>query len=272
MSEAAPQEPTEVVAMPRKRKDVIITEPARTPMVMDETTALVAMIERAAKDPTVDIDRMRQLMAIHAEATARRAKVAFLADFSALQSELPAVAKGGKGHNDKRYARFEDVIGTIRPFLVKHGFSLSFRTQHEDKVIRIIGVLGHRAGHEERTDLPLPADTSGSKNAVQAWGSTISYGKRYVALTLLGIATTDDDDDGQRAGGLTTLSEAQVETLFALIAESGANMAQFLIAAKVPPLTDDTGIDAIKDRLSAIRSTDFDRLKGLLERKKGAAR
>lgn len=258
---------TELVAMKPKKEPALVA----TPAVVDETTALVAMIERAAKDPSVDIDRMQRLMTIHAEATARRAKVAFLADFSALQSELPAVAKGGKGHNDKRYARFEDVIGTIRPFLVKHGFSLSFRTQHEDKVIRIIGVLGHRAGHEERTDLPLPADTSGSKNAVQAWGSTISYGKRYVALTLLGIATTDDDD-GQRAGGLTTLSEAQVETLFALIAESGANMAQFLIAAKVPPLTDDTGIDAIKDRLSAIRSTDFDRLKGLLERKKGAAR
>ena len=70
MSESAPQEPTEVVAMPRKRKDVTITEPARTPMVMDETTALVAMIERAAKDPTVDIDRMRRF--VQAARRARR--------------------------------------------------------------------------------------------------------------------------------------------------------------------------------------------------------
>lgn len=256
MSEAAPQEPTEVVAMPRKRKDVTITEPARTPMVMDETTALVAMIERAAKDPTVDIDRMRQLMAIHAEATARRAHTAFLADFARMQSQLPAATRGGKGHNNKSYARFEDVIAAVRPHLAEFGFSLSFRTVLEDKIIRVIGVLGHKAGHEERTELPLPADTSGSKNIVQAWGSAISYGKRYVALTLLGIAT-EDDDDGNAAGTGATISDEQAMAIVDMLEAKGSDRKAFCAYFKIATVAD-------------LQSKDFDRAISALKKKSAA--
>jgi hypothetical protein len=53
----------------------------------------------------------------------------------------------------------------------------------------------------------LPADTSGAKNPVQAWGSSASYGKRYVAMTLTGIAT-DDDDDGRAAAAVSRKSSA----------------------------------------------------------------
>ena len=40
----------------------------------------------------------------------------------------------------------------------------------------------------------LPLDTSGSKNGVQAVGSTVSYGKRYAICALLNISTGDDTD------------------------------------------------------------------------------
>lgn len=165
---------------------------------VSDGAAIIDMIERAARDPSVDLDKMERLFAMKERMDASRAKQEFLAAFSELQRELPAVAKRGKGHNDKTYARFEDVIDTAKPHLADHGFSLSFRLEHSEKTIKITGVLGHASGHSESTDIVLPADASGSKNAVQAWGSSVSYGKRYVALTLLGIAT-EDDDDGKKA-------------------------------------------------------------------------
>jgi len=50
-----------------------------------------------------------------------------------------------------------------------------------------------------QADLPVIEKNGGSKNAVQAVGSSVSYGKRYVMSALLNITTTDDDDDGQSA-------------------------------------------------------------------------
>jgi hypothetical protein len=48
--------------------------------------------------------------------------------------------------------------------------------------------------------MTLPLDTSGSKNNVQAVGSSTSYGKRYTATLLLNIRTKGEDDDGHAGG------------------------------------------------------------------------
>lgn len=196
-------------------------------VAQSETAAILSMIERAARDPAVDINKMERLFEMQQQAAARRARTEYLAAFSALQSVLPAVERRGTGHNNKRYARFEDLISAIRPHLAAHGFSLSFRVERQAAEINIAGVLGHAGGHSEMTSLPLPADASGSKNGVQAWGSAISYGKRYVALTLLGIATEDEDDDGRKAGAGPSITDDQAMALRELIEATGTDEAAF---------------------------------------------
>ena len=192
--------------------------------VASESAAIIAMIERAARDPAVDIDKMQRLFLMSVEAKANAARTEFLAAFAKLQKDLPAVERKGTGHNSKKYARFEDFIETVKGPLAAHGFSLSFRINQigvavkdggpiEPSGIRITGVLGHEAGHQEDTSLTLPADKTGNKNDVQALGSTISYGKRYVGMTLLGIATEDEDDDGKAAGKGETITEEQAAAL-----------------------------------------------------------
>lgn len=170
--------------------------------------AWLAMIERAARDPAVDISKMERLFQMRSETLAREARAEYLRALSAMQAELPAAARNGRAHNDKAYARFEDIIEALRPILHKHGFSLTYRIEQDDKAMIVTGVLGHSGGHSESTSMKLPADTSGAKNAVQAWGSSASYGKRYVTLTLTGIAT-DDDDDGRAATNAKRKSSAQ---------------------------------------------------------------
>ena len=49
--------------------------------------------------------------------------------------------------------------------------------------------------------MELPVDTTGSKNAVQAVGSSTAYGKRYVMEALLNLTSRGQDDDGKRGGG-----------------------------------------------------------------------
>ena len=201
-----------------------------------ESTALIAMLERAARDPAVDLPKMERLFELQQRAVAARSKTAFLAAFSGLQSDLPAAARGGTGHNQKRYARFEDLITALRPVLASHGFSLSFRVNTEGHVIRVTGILGHRDGHAEQTEMVLPPDTSGGKTPVHAMGSSIAYGKRYVTLSLTGIATDDDDDGKAAAGG--TINEKQEAELREKLESSQADVAKFCAYFKIEKFAD----------------------------------
>jgi hypothetical protein len=107
--------------------------------------------------------------------------------------------KNTAGTVQSTYAKWEDINDAIRPVLHEHGFALSFRVKRVENAISVTGILSHEDGHSEETTLELPSDTSGSKNAVQAVGSSLSYGKRYTAMALLNItsrAPMDRDDDG----------------------------------------------------------------------------
>jgi hypothetical protein len=187
-----------------------------------ETDSLLNLIERAARDPNVDIDKMERLFGMRERMQAQASKTSYLAALAVLQAALPAVERKGTGHNQKKYARFEDFIETIKDPMKSCHFSLSFRIKQEAALLRIVGVLGHKDGHQEETELALPADNSGNKNAVQALGSSISYGKRYVGMTLLGIATEDEDDDGKAAGGKERITAEQAEQLAALVKQTEA--------------------------------------------------
>lgn len=226
--------------------------PVATPASPDD--AILALIERAARDPAVDIDKMERLFGMHERMKATNAKAAFLAALAQMQAEMPAVARRGKAHNDKKYARFEDIVETVRAPLQNHGFSLTFRLEQQTDKLRVTGVLGHSGGHAEQTDILLSADASGSKNAVQAWGSSVSYGKRYVAMALLGIAT-EDDDDGKAAGSGAPLSAEQMTELQRLIDAH---------AVDVPAFCDYFGIAVV----SALPAAKFEAAKSAILRRK----
>lgn len=183
---------------------------ARTAEVIPASGATILdVIARAASDPGTDADKMERLLAMYERITAQQARATFNASLAGLQPKLPVIdERGGIKNNSgvvqSTYARWEDINDAIRPLLAEHGFALSFRTGvAQDGKITVTGVLSHRDGHSEETTITLPHDSSGNKNAVQAVGSSTSYGKRYTAISLLNItsrAPGDQDDDGQAAG------------------------------------------------------------------------
>jgi hypothetical protein len=114
---------------------------------------------------------------------------------AAAKSEIKPVTRNKKGHNEKRYADFAAYAREVDPVLARHGLSYRFRTEQDDR-IKVTCVLSHRGGHSETNTLAGPADSSGSKNAIQAIGSTLTYLQRYTLTQALGLAASDDDDAG----------------------------------------------------------------------------
>lgn len=164
----------------------------------EPSASMLMMIERAARDPQVDIEKMERLMLMKERIDAQSAKELFDADMAVMQPKLPVIKERGKaivqGQIRYTYALWEDVNDQIKPILSEHGFAITFRTDCSNG-IKVTGVLSHRGGHREQTDIILPSDTTGSKNAVQAVASTVSYGKRYTAGALLNLTTHGEDDD-----------------------------------------------------------------------------
>lgn len=212
--------------------------------------SLMEVIGRAASDPNTDVDKLERLLGMYERITAQNAKAAYTSALAEMQPKLPVIDRRGRitipakagshdGHSTP-YALWEDMNDAIRPILHEHGFAISFRIgQAQDGKIEVTGVLSHREGHQEETTLTLMHDSSGSKNAVQAVGSSVSYGKRYTAMALLNItsrAPMDRDDDGVGADPAFWLDEQQMADLVALMDEVGADRTKFLNFLKVDTL------------------------------------
>jgi hypothetical protein len=180
----------------------------RVEPIESSATAIIQVIERAASNPDVDIDKMERLLQMQERILARNAEAAFNTALAQMQNELPVIDENGAirgrdGRIQSRYAKFEDINEAVKPIMRQYGFAISFRTAFKDGEVIVTGVLTHEGGHREQSDVQLPADASGNKNNVQGWGSSISYGKRYTMNALLNITSRGEDNDGRgsNAGG-----------------------------------------------------------------------
>lgn len=179
--------------------EVAVREMALTPAGVDP---MLAMMERLASNKDVDVVKLQALIDMQKDIMAVNAKAAFNTAFAKLQQALPTVIEKGRTNNGA-YARLEDIIETVRPVLGAEGFSLSHRTEWPDKgTVKVIGILTHEQGYSRESEFLATADTSGNKNAIQALGSAVSYGRRYTTKDLLNIVTKEEDDDGKKAGNV----------------------------------------------------------------------
>lgn len=205
---------------------------------------IMNLIGRLAADPTIDIDRVERFMEMHQRTVERAAKGAFAAALSLAQPKFPVIVQRGTISTDKgktiqsRFAKWEDINEAIQPILAEHGFALSFRTERGGDQVIVTCILSHSGGHSEQTTLPLPLDLSGSKNNVQGVGSSISYGKRYTATSLLNITSRGEDDDGQAAGQGEVITDDQAETIRELIGQTKSNVTAFLAYLGAPSIPD----------------------------------
>jgi hypothetical protein len=183
----------------------------------NDVAAVMQVIERAAANPDVDVAKLEKLLDMQERIFDKNAEIAFNGAMAEMQAELPEITERGvikiTGRPDTRYARFEDINDAVKPILQRHGFAISFRIDSTNGKVKVTGILVHRAGHREETTMELPVDGSGSKNAVQAVGSSVSYGKRYVIEAILNLTSRGQDDDGRTGGGAPIPDEAGKKAL-----------------------------------------------------------
>jgi hypothetical protein len=209
--------------------------------VQEAGASMMEMVLRAARDPDVDVSKMERLMQLAKDMRAEEAKTAYFSDLAEMQDALPSIQERGEikiGNGSQKYALWEDINKAIKPIMKRYGFAISFRTGIADGKITVTGVLSHRAGHSEETTIHLPSDTSGSKNAVQAVGSSTSYGKRYTASALLNLTSGGEDDDGRAAGNGGLVSDDQAERILELLTKDKADVQKFCQYMKIPSITE----------------------------------
>lgn len=218
----------------------ILVQPS-SQIVSSETQAVLSMIERVVLNPDTDMAKLEKMLDMQERILNRNAGQSFAADFAAMQSELPRIARNGQIDIKKdgrliqstKFAKLEDINDGVRPVLQKYGFGVSFSIDQGPHGITVTAKLLHRLGHGERTSLTLPIDNSGSKNAVQGNGSTISYGKRYTLCAILNISTGDDMDGNEpEAEGLYITSD-QVAQIRQIIADLNAQESMVLQQAGI---------------------------------------
>jgi len=181
---------------------------------------MVSMIERIAMQPDLPIERLEKMLDMKERMERKDAQAQHAAAFARASAYFPAIPMNGKGHNNMPYATLKDIIAKTRPVLSQHGLALNFSVETGD-TIRVTARLSHTSGHVETVSIDLPRDTSGSKNSVQAVGSSQTYGQRYTAQAILGLSLGEDTEDDGRAAAGNTIDADQYRELRELIDKAG---------------------------------------------------
>lgn len=188
-----------------------------------QDTSIMAVISRAAADPSCDIDKMERLLQMHERMQDKSAEAAFNAAMAQMQCDMPTVFEGATNtHTKNTYATLDDINRAVKSVMQAHGFAVTFKVVHVAAGVSVTGILMHSAGHREETTLLLPIDTGPGRSTVQAVGSSVTYGKRYVMCALLNITTGDaPDDDGAGAKPEPLVTAAQAKQIDALLSKCG---------------------------------------------------
>lgn len=156
------------------------------------------LIQRAASQGA-SIEQMQQLFELKLRVEADEARKAFNMAMAKFKLDPPQINKNVKkkaGSIDLHYASLDNVVDTICPALSAVGIRHRWETKQDQALISVSCILSHDLGHCEVTTLAAVADSSGSKNSIQAIASTVTYLERYTLLAATGMAAVGTDTDG----------------------------------------------------------------------------
>jgi hypothetical protein len=207
--DTAVQEIEFVTPVPTTSGPVTATMPPNpVPSIATEgATPILSMIERASRDPAVDIDKMERLILMQERMQAKAARDEFDAAMADAQEAMRAISPDKDNSQTKsKYATYAALDHAVRPIYSKHGFALSFNTGDAPNPaeVRVLCTVSHRGGHRQDYKIDMPADGKGPQGAsvmtrTHATGAAASYGQRYLLKLIFNLAVGDIDDDGNGA-------------------------------------------------------------------------
>lgn len=169
-----------------------------------ETASLTQAIISAAHDPSVQIEKMERLLAMHERIAAKDAEKAFNDAMTRAQTAMGRIAADAVNPQTRsQYATYAQLDRKLRPVYTQNGFSLSFNTSPDagEGYARVLCYVSHSAGHTRTYQCDMPADGKGAKGndvmtKTHATGAAMSYGMRYLLKLIFNVAVGEEDDDG----------------------------------------------------------------------------
>lgn len=220
-------------------------------VVTTETPAtnLMDVIKSAALNPNTNVANIQAMFEMYRQIEMQRREDAFNRDMMLAQKEMPQIFRDKKNeHKNYRYSTLQELNSRAVPIYTQHGFALSFGTLDGAPAghYRMTCKVSHRDGFSRDYMADLPSDMLGdkgnpNKTAIQGFGSSMSYGRRYMTMLIFNMSTTDEDDDGEggaQTGPQGVISIEQRDTLAKIIEENGFPIDQFLKWAGVETLAD----------------------------------
>lgn len=188
---------TDLVPAPLPPQEVLIQEKSSP-----DNMILLAL------EKGMSIEVIERLVKLKNEEQARIAKMEYLRAMVRFQGILPMLQKNRKvdyesksgGKVKYNYQDLGSIIEMIRKPLDECGLFYRWEQTETDSIVKVVCIVSHIAGHEERgAPLTGSLDTSGNKAGLHAKASTITYLQRYTLKGILGLTSTESDDDGQTA-------------------------------------------------------------------------
>ena len=196
----------------------------------EEPQSIMAIIAKAAQDPSIDVDKMERLLGVMERMETRDAEKQFNAAFVKLQSELPTIVASSEIPNRGKYERFEDVMRQISPMLTANGFCVSFSQSTEGNRIVATCHLRHIGGHSHPNSFGVRVGGK-ADSETQADCKASTTAKRNALLQALNIVIrqdclTDEEHDASIEGG--TITEEQAKDLELRVAATNSDQKAFL--------------------------------------------
>lgn len=195
-------------------------------------------------------------------------------------AEIEAATKGKEnaafkaGGKVSKYADLGAVIDAIKPALIKHGLFFIQRPVPSEGGIAVETIVGSANGETMNlgtTFVPV------NKSDAQAYGSGMTYARRYGLQTGFGVPTEDDDGNAAVAGGHIQkgavsppqqpafITDAQLGELQLLLDHLNVPVAEVLKIGKINSLA-----DLGADRFDGVRNWINARAKELHDAKEAA--
>lgn len=127
--------------------------------------------------------------------------------FKALAKAQAAMEEAKKDSNNpffkSNYADLASVIKASRKALAANDLSVIQRIKVVEDQKFLFTRLGHASGQWIESYTPI----NPSKEDIQSFGSYITYLRRYSYAAMVGVASSDEDDDGEKAMDRKTIDK-----------------------------------------------------------------
>jgi tetratricopeptide (TPR) repeat protein len=176
--------------------ELVTEEQESTAIVHYDPSQLLGM----AIEKGLDITTLERLMDLQERWEKNKARAAFFEAKARFQGLVPEIPKLKQGYG-YLYAPLGDIERAIGGSLGQCGLSKTWNQIEGNGDITMTCVITHILGHSESSSIgPVKWDLlerTERMNGLQHRAAVISYLHRYTLISALGIATADEDTDGE---------------------------------------------------------------------------